>query len=236
MRVASCPSVRPAERIVARSGRRPVSSSAARSSATTPARAVLSSVPSMSHSRTVVTPRPRRREDARAEGEPLRLLPVVRVVDREALDRPGHSHASTRSPAIEPASATRVHAISRLESWTWIPGRSWYWRECIGTSPAGDASRGRIVAPSTTHILPGCSRHSRTARSESAASPCSTSRSNAARIVSGRRNGLVGRRIENTSGSGPAAASRSSACRTHSMSGDVVPASAAGRSAGTSAP
>ena len=62
------------------------------------------------------------------------------------------------------------------------------------------------------------------------------SASQARLIVAAVRNGLVGRTIENSSYSRPAAASSSSECSTQAMSGDVAVAISAGRNDSTSAP
>ena len=97
--------------------------------------------------------------------------------------------------------------------------------------PGGWSSSGAIVSSGvTTHILPGCSRQSLTARRESTSS--AVNRSQARLIVPAVLKGLVGLRIEKASYCGRP----SSAWRTQSMSGEREPASSAGRSQGASAP
>jgi len=140
-------------------------------------------------------------------------------------------NGTTRRPAISRSATIRVQAISSEESWTCTGGSAAIWRECVGTSPGSCSSSGTISSPSIRHIFPGCSRTGRTARTESAPGTA-LSRSHARRIVAPRRNGLVGRRIENASKS----SRRASSCSTQSMSEAVEVAIAAGRRPGTSAP
>ena len=182
--------------------------------------------------------RHRRQLGLAARHQLLGQRPVARTVDVEAFVAFGqerHRGPRRRSCRLSSDDArprdleARVLHVDRRQRLVLaaVPG-------LLGRRRAAAAACIRLPAhhPHLARMLRGTSRR----RAASRRRPSARNACQARRIVSACRNGLVGRRMLKQSYRRPSARSASSACSTHSMSGERSPAISAGRRNGTSAP
>ena len=164
--------------------------------------------------------------------------PVVRVVDVEALVALGEERHDARRRRSCRCSSDDARPGDLEARVLHVDRRQRLVLACCATAAVAGlhGSSGVIRLAAHTHILPGCCAHCSTARSES--TPVAAPRSCVPGAPDRRRRAERAGRPQEAKQSHvrPVAASSSSVCSTHSMSGDVSPAIAAGRRNGTSAP